>query len=87
MTIKIFLSFILLYSASVHSGWTGDWYNNVRRVQAAKYKKAAKESVETSCTRKLKEYKQLSTKTPSSKYYKWKVKTWTNRCNKERLGQ
>ena len=87
MKIKIFFAFILLYSASAHSMWAGDWYDNVRRVQAEKYRKAAQEGVETSCTRKLREYKMLSTKNPSSKYYRWKVKTWTNRCNKERLGQ
>lgn len=76
---KYLILFIFCTSVA-YAGWTGDWFKNAH---SNVYKTAANNSIIQACTKKVNEYKLLSSKNKNSKYFAWKLKTWINRCNKE----
>lgn len=78
-----YLILFIFCTSIAYAGWTGDWYKNVKRTQSNVYSTAANHSIIQACTKKVNEYKLLSSKNKNSKYFAWKLETWLKRCNKE----
>ena len=80
-----YIFIILLISFPVHANWTEDLYQNIQQHITQDYSKEIRTSVELSCVRKVHKYRELLVKNLNSKYYKWKLNVWTNRCKKENI--
>lgn len=82
MKVKAFIV-LLTFSTSAYAVWFSDWSENVYRVTKQKYRNIAKESIEDSCSIKIRDYTKLLKDNPESHYYKWKKENWIKRCKKE----
>ena len=83
----IILLMISVFSTSIHAEtgtWVGQWWENVyeQRIAPSEYQQLQQKTA-TKCEQKILWYTNKLKQNPSSEYYKYKLRSWNERCKEE----